>query len=86
MGLLLNFWGMAALMACGGKIARVVNEGLWIVKYIFMWAVVIVSAFVGIGKGYGIAAAFVAVGFIPIEGVVLIDLFYIFGRALVKRY
>jgi hypothetical protein len=77
---------MAALMACGGRVARIINEGLWMVKYILMWVVVIVTALVGIGKGYGKIAAIVAVGFLPIEGVVLIDLFYIFGRALVKRY
>lgn len=65
---------------------RVINEGLWMVKYIIMWVVVIVAALVGIGKGYGKIAALVAVGFLPIQGVVLIDLFYIFGRALVKRY
>lgn len=85
-GLLVMFWGMAALMVCGGKIARVINEGLWMVKYILMWVVVIVTALVGIGKGYGKIAAIVAVGFLPIEGVVLIDLFYMFGRAIVKRY
>ena len=77
---------MAALMACGGRVARIINEGLWMVKYVLMWVVVIVTALVGIGKGYVKIAAIVAVGFLPIEGVVLIDLFYIFGRALVKRY
>lgn len=85
-GLLVIFWAMAALMACGGRVARIINEGLWMVKYVLMWVVVIVTALVGIGKGYGKIAAIVAVGFLPIEGVVLIDLFYIFGRALVKRY
>jgi hypothetical protein len=66
----------------------VLNEGLFTVKFIlvcllFVASLFIANSFFGV---YAEGARVLSLGYMLIQSIILIDIFYILGRALVKRY
>lgn len=66
----------------------VVNEGLFTVKFIVLAALFVGSLFVSSGffEGYAQVARGLSLAYMLIQSIILIDIFYILGRSLVRRY
>lgn len=79
---------MLRIIACKNKVSMVINEGLFTVKYIIIVVLFIVSLFLSsnIFEVYSHIARIVSLLYMAIQSVILIDLFYIGGVQLVKRY
>lgn len=79
---------MLIIIACKNKVSMVINEGLFTVKYIFVAVLFIISLFLSnsIFEAYSYAARLVSLAYMAIQSIILIDLFYIGGVKLVRRY
>lgn len=86
--LLTMFLIMLLIIQCHNRISMVFNEGLFTVKYLFLLIIYIVTLFVGskIFPVYEIVAKYIAIVYMILQSIILIDLFYIFGIKLAKRY
>ena len=86
--LLILFLIMLLIIQCHNRISMVINEGLFTVKYLFLIVLYIVMLFLGssIFPIYEIVAKYASVLYMILQSIILIDLFYIFGKKLAKQY
>jgi hypothetical protein len=66
----------------------VLNEGLFTVKFILVGLLFVGSLFVSnfLFERYAQGARVMSLGYMLMQSIILIDIFYILGRALVRRY
>jgi hypothetical protein len=79
---------MVLTVACRNRVAMVVNEGLFTVKFIILLVLFAGTLFVSSGffDGYSQVARGLSLAYMLIQSIILIDIFYILGRGLVRRY
>lgn len=86
--LLLLFLCMLVICLCRNRLSMVVNEGLFTVKFITLVVLFVGALFVGSSffEGYSQVARILSLAYMLMQSVILIDIFYILGRSLVRRY
>lgn len=79
---------MLLLMLCRNKFAMVFNEGLFFFKYCFVVFLFIALLWVSndVFNAYATASKYISIIFMVMQSIILIDLFYLAGIKLVKRY
>ena len=75
-------------MLCRNRIAMVVNEGLFCVKYILVSGLFIGFLWVNnsVFENYSNVSQYVSILFMVLQSIILIDLFYLAGIKLVNHY
>ena len=75
-------------MLCRNRIAMVVNEGLFCVKYILVSGLFIGFLLVNnsVFENYSNVSQYVSILFMVLQSIILIDLFYLAGIKLVNHY
>lgn len=86
--LFLLFLSMFLIALCRNRVAMIINEGLFTVKYMLCAILLIGSLFMGndFFIAYSNVAKFISFVYIVLQSIILIDLSYIFGGRLAKRY
>ena len=66
----------------------VINEGCFCFKYLLVLALFIGSLWINntVFEGYAIASEYISVVFMVLQCIILIDLFYLAGITLVRKY
>ena len=79
---------MMLVMLCRNRIAMVVNEGLFCVKYILVSGLFIGFLWVNnsVFENYSNVSQYVSILFMVLQSIILIDLFYLAGIKLVNHY
>jgi len=86
--LLCFFALMLIIMLFRNKISQIINEGLFTFKYILVVGLFIGSLFISetFFQGYSAVAKYVSILYMVLQSIMLIDLFYLSGSTLVKKY
>lgn len=79
---------MTVFMLCRNLCSQVLNEGLFLFKYLFVLGVFIGFLFVSNSFfwDYAIAAKYISIVYMVIQSIILIDLFYLLAIGWVKKY
>lgn len=79
---------MMVFILCKNRVSMIINEGLFTVKYLLIVGFFILSLFLSssVFVFYSQFARIVSLAYMLIQSVIVIDLFYIAGTKLVKRY
>ena len=88
LSILMVFLIMMVFILCKNRVSMIVNEGLFTVKYLLIVGLFILSLFLNssVFVFYSQFARIVSLAYMLIQSVIVIDLFYIAGTKLVKRY
>ncbi len=75
-------------MLCRSKLSQVINEGLFCTKYMLLIAFFVGSLFLpqSILDIYASVAKISSILYLVVQAIILIDIFYLMGINLVKRY
>lgn len=79
---------MMLVMLCRNRIAMVVNEGLFCVKYLLVSGLFIGFLWINneVFESYSTVSSYVSILFMVLQSIILIDLFYLAGIKLVNHY
>lgn len=79
---------MLLFMLCKSRLSMVVNESLFTIKYVFLIALFIASLFINKNffEVYSSVAKYLSIIYMLLQSIILIDLAYIAGTYLAKRY
>jgi hypothetical protein len=79
---------MLVIILCKNRVSMVLNEGLFTLKYMLIVGFFLLSLFLSnsVFETYSNIAKVLSLVYMLIQSVVIIDLFYIAGIRLVKRY
>lgn len=88
LSILIVFLIMMVFILCKNRVSMIINEGLFTVKYLLIVGFFILSLFLSssVFVFYSQFARIVSLAYMLIQSVIVIDLFYIAGTKLVKRY
>lgn len=88
LSILVVFLIMMVFILCKNRVSMIINEGLFTVKYLLIVGFFILSLFLSssVFVFYSQFARIVSLAYMLIQSVIVIDLFYIAGTKLVKRY
>ena len=76
---------MMLMMLCRNRLAMVVNEGLFCVKYLLVTGLFIGFLWIknNVFDSYSEASQYISIGFMVLQSIILIDLFYLAGIKLI---
>ena len=85
LSILCLFLLMMLMMLCRNRLAMVVNEGLFCVKYLLVTGLFIGFLWIknNVFDSYSEASQYISIGFMVLQSIILIDLFYLAGIKLI---
>ncbi len=86
--LFILFFLMLLIMLCRNRVSQVINEGLFCVKFTFLVGLFVGSLFLPstVFEIYGSISKICSIVYLIMQTIILIDIFYLFGIRLVRRY